>query len=451
MRYHFNSRDKEKVLTIAKQLQVRGLKVWFDDWIIRYGDDIYLSIEQGLAQSRTLILFMSPHAFDSDWVGLERSTAIFRDPANRNKRFLPVLLTDCEIPDPIHRFKHFDLREFSPKLFTRLANACRSFETSDDDNCTNDDDRTKPTDISDGLQKYFDEVLEELYQKPIVMMLAQESMADGPIGRPLLERARERFGGNSVLPLSLPIGDNETAFFESVAHQLGFSTPIQDPNQLQNTLAKRLDTSDSLFLLVQGFERCSDKCGHSFAGMLRSLYDTKDYANKLYTIILGGRKLAAMKYANPPHSFLNIAETSRWPELNAADIIHLQQQWFPELSLSNSDAKDIQSASGGHPKLIRHCLQQYQQADTVDVQSLINSDTAAELWGPLLHHPEKQRLCELLSRDDLGSAPPYLFDSLLNSLYWRNLLIQREQNQKPKIFWRCKALQTAGKSILECD
>ncbi len=33
------------------------------------------------------------------WVGLERSTVLFREPANAGRRFIPRLLADCKLPD----------------------------------------------------------------------------------------------------------------------------------------------------------------------------------------------------------------------------------------------------------------------------------------------------------------------------------------------------------------
>ncbi len=51
---------------------------------------------------------MTTAAFGSDWVSLERSTALFRDPRNQGRRFLPLLLADCELPDTLRRFKYID-------------------------------------------------------------------------------------------------------------------------------------------------------------------------------------------------------------------------------------------------------------------------------------------------------------------------------------------------------
>jgi hypothetical protein len=56
------------------------LKVFFDKWDIRHGADIPMELEQALQKSRYIGLVLSPESLSSDWVALERSTAIFRDP-----------------------------------------------------------------------------------------------------------------------------------------------------------------------------------------------------------------------------------------------------------------------------------------------------------------------------------------------------------------------------------
>ena len=35
------------------------------------------------------------------WVRLERSTVLFRDPANAGRRFIPLLQADCKLPDSL--------------------------------------------------------------------------------------------------------------------------------------------------------------------------------------------------------------------------------------------------------------------------------------------------------------------------------------------------------------
>src|SRR5687768_6043153 len=92
-----NSKDKPRVRDLAARLKKAGLRVWFDEWNIRPGEIIALKVDEGLEQSRVLLLCISQNALKSGWVALERSTAVHRDPANAERRFIPLLLEDCEL------------------------------------------------------------------------------------------------------------------------------------------------------------------------------------------------------------------------------------------------------------------------------------------------------------------------------------------------------------------
>ncbi len=120
-----NFKDKLVVRKLAERLYSDGLRVWFDEWVVRAGDDIYLTIEKGLEESRVLVLVMSPNTFRSDWVSLERSTSLFRDPANHQRHFVPLLLADCKIPDVLRRYKYIDFRKEEESAYVELLAACQ--------------------------------------------------------------------------------------------------------------------------------------------------------------------------------------------------------------------------------------------------------------------------------------------------------------------------------------
>ena len=125
-----SSKDKPAVRELAQRLKADGLRVWFDEWEIKPGDMIGLKIEQALEQSRTLVLVMSANAFASDWVTLERHTAIFRDPTNARRRFIPLRLDDAEIKDTLKQFAYVDWRQKSDKQYKKLLTTCQVIEVS---------------------------------------------------------------------------------------------------------------------------------------------------------------------------------------------------------------------------------------------------------------------------------------------------------------------------------
>ena len=93
-----SAQDKAVVRPLAERLRQDGLTVWFDEWELPPGGSVApgkmareraAKIEDGLEHSRVLVLCMSAHAFGSDWAQLESGTFRFRDPLNKERRFIP--------------------------------------------------------------------------------------------------------------------------------------------------------------------------------------------------------------------------------------------------------------------------------------------------------------------------------------------------------------------------
>ena len=103
-----SSADKPVVRELAERLRAAGLRVWFDEWLIQPGDLISAKIEEGLEHSAVLLLCMSANAFGSDWVSLEGHTAIFRDPQNLERRFVPLRLDDAPIKAMLRGYAYID-------------------------------------------------------------------------------------------------------------------------------------------------------------------------------------------------------------------------------------------------------------------------------------------------------------------------------------------------------
>ncbi|MEB3324629.1 MAG: TIR domain-containing protein, partial [Cyanobacteriota bacterium] len=122
---HSNA-DKPVVRELAERLRAAGLRVWLDDWIIRPGDLISAKIEEGLEHSAVLLLCMSANAFGSEWVTLEGHTAIFRDPQNLERLFVPLRLDDAPIKAMLRGYASIDWRAGADRegAWGRLLGAC---------------------------------------------------------------------------------------------------------------------------------------------------------------------------------------------------------------------------------------------------------------------------------------------------------------------------------------
>ncbi len=129
----YSAKDSEIVRAIAERLQVGGLTVWFDEWEITPRAPKALrakKIEEGLERSRVLVLCISDDALGSNWALLEAGTFRFRDPLNKERRFIPVRLDDAAVPDSLAQFLHVDwLTGDREHEYWKLSEACRPTRT----------------------------------------------------------------------------------------------------------------------------------------------------------------------------------------------------------------------------------------------------------------------------------------------------------------------------------
>ena len=121
-----SAKDKAVVRSLAERLRQEGLSVWFDEWVLKPGDSIPAKIDEGLELSRVLVLCMSANAFGSDWAQLESGTFRFRDPLNRERRFIPLRLDDSPIRSSLAQFLYIDWRPRNRgEEYSKLVEACR--------------------------------------------------------------------------------------------------------------------------------------------------------------------------------------------------------------------------------------------------------------------------------------------------------------------------------------
>ena len=120
-----SSKDKKTVRELAERLQADGVRVWFDEWIIKPGDAIGIKINEGLRDSRVLVLAISANASESDWVTFEHQAILFNDPINKTRRFIPLKLDDSEVPFTLRQFASIDWRDRDETQYERLLSVVR--------------------------------------------------------------------------------------------------------------------------------------------------------------------------------------------------------------------------------------------------------------------------------------------------------------------------------------
>jgi transcriptional regulator with XRE-family HTH domain len=127
------STDKEWVRHFAAELEkvhVAGnlIRTWVDEAEIRPGQSITGEINKAMETSRFVVLVLTPDYFQSPsgWTDAEWQAALFKDPAGRDGRVIPLLVRDCPyIPALLRHLNMVDFRDkrgFQVSL-TRLVSA----------------------------------------------------------------------------------------------------------------------------------------------------------------------------------------------------------------------------------------------------------------------------------------------------------------------------------------
>ncbi|HEX4965815.1 MAG TPA: TIR domain-containing protein [Thermoanaerobaculia bacterium] len=124
-----SAKDKAVVRSIAERLRADGLRVWLYDWEVKPRTTKALrekKTEEGLEHSRVLVLCMSAHAFGSDWSQLEAGTFRFRDPLNKERRFIPLRIDAAPVTGTLAQFLYIDWSpEDREEAYAKLLEACQ--------------------------------------------------------------------------------------------------------------------------------------------------------------------------------------------------------------------------------------------------------------------------------------------------------------------------------------
>jgi hypothetical protein len=96
-----NSAQKDWTRQLATRLKADGFAVWFDEWQLpkHAGSNWIDLLSEGIEKSRKIVLIWSPEFFSNTWPEFEASLIQRIDPVGRLGRIVPVLHTECDIPN----------------------------------------------------------------------------------------------------------------------------------------------------------------------------------------------------------------------------------------------------------------------------------------------------------------------------------------------------------------
>ena len=105
------SEDKDEIVrSLAKSLQDKGLKVWFDEQTLRIGDSLRQKIDAGLANSKVGLVVLSPAFLKKGWTNYELDGIVTRA-VSEEQIMLPIW----------HNITKQQVMDFSPSLADKVA------------------------------------------------------------------------------------------------------------------------------------------------------------------------------------------------------------------------------------------------------------------------------------------------------------------------------------------
>ncbi len=229
---------------------------------------------------------------------------------------------------------------------------------------------TRSASIIQGSEQHFlDQVFAHIHSAPPLMLLVQADRGQADMLQAIRQRASASFDPENILHVTPPYSSEAELgdYFARLGRQCRFPTSVSNSTQWEGILDERLETGERLFMLASGFENGSETGRRELAGVLRTLNEGR-HGHRLQIVLCGGERLAELKYGPAHLSLLSSADVLEWPELSAADVIAQQQRDFPDLALDDAEAQSMLTLCGGHPRLLRHCLQHRTQAPHADLQ-----------------------------------------------------------------------------------
>lgn len=122
----YSRKDSDCVLKVARQLEGKGYRVWIDVDSIPGGSQWALEIRQGIRQAKTILVFWSSSASQSDYVRQEYEIALQQKMQNpqADHRVIPVILeppSKAPLPDDLSDLHYVPLLTCSKDEIDQLV------------------------------------------------------------------------------------------------------------------------------------------------------------------------------------------------------------------------------------------------------------------------------------------------------------------------------------------
>lgn len=117
----YSHRDSDWVRnTLLTALESHGFSVMIDYRDFRAGSFSVEEMQRGVEESKRVIVVLTPNYVLSEWGKLENVMAQTADPGASNRKLVPILKENCNIPLRLQIISYRDLRTDDPQQWDLL-------------------------------------------------------------------------------------------------------------------------------------------------------------------------------------------------------------------------------------------------------------------------------------------------------------------------------------------
>lgn len=187
----YNSKNKDFVQRLAKDLAVLEIDVWLDDWELRMGDSLFDKLSNALEISKYIAIIFSNEFTNSEWARSELKQAFSREIREKRTLIIPILIEETKIPPLIEDKIYLDLRKNYHEGLSRLAGMVHDLSIR---GINEGIEKIKPDSVNDCI-----EVLRYVGFEPYIKVDAQIFTEILNAGGKLYKENRVRFDPDYIL------------------------------------------------------------------------------------------------------------------------------------------------------------------------------------------------------------------------------------------------------------
>jgi hypothetical protein len=116
----YSHTDREFVTKLANKLRENGIMVFLDYEEFRVGSPLIIELERAVTSSRYILLVLSPDFLQSSWNNFESLFIQMVDPTGRERRIIPLIYRDADIPLRLRSLVYIDFRGNFDSAFQAL-------------------------------------------------------------------------------------------------------------------------------------------------------------------------------------------------------------------------------------------------------------------------------------------------------------------------------------------